>query len=478
MKKIFIIFFIIVSSLHAQTFQDFIDQLNSLPDSLRPALVDSFMNAAESFPYLEQDTLAHFIYANTASSVKVPGDFNGWSVNTDPMINISGTNFWYCSKTFESDARLDYKYVINGSTWILDPLNPSTCMGGFGPNSELSMPQYIQPPEIEYYPEIPHGTLEDTVFYSQNLGNSRTVKVYLPPDYGFGSDEYPYIVFHDGLEYISLAYAVNTLDYCIYHEYIVPIIAVFVPPVNRTEEYAGNLQDEFTAFIIEELVPYIDSAYRTLTTPSNRAMLGPSYGGNITFHIGMTHPDVFGLLAPQSSYVQQGIIDSLESGQFLNLDFYIDAGTYELMILNPLEQTVVPLLENRGYPYQFNVYHEGHSWGNWRAHVDNALIRFFPGPGLGTETRSEVPDYFRLLKGYPNPFNNETKIYFSVPESGETSLAVYNLAGRKVCSLFGGSLSAGTHETYLNGEKLSSGMYFVRLSGQDYSAILKLLLIK
>ena len=478
MKKFFLFIFIISTAVQAQTFQNFIDELNSLPDSLRPALVDSFMNAADSFPYLEQDTLAHFIYANSASSVKVPGDFNGWSVNTDPMTNISGTNFWYRSKTFESDARLDYKYVVNGSTWILDPLNPHTCMGGFGPNSELSMPQYVQPPEIEYYPEIPHGTIESTNFNSQFLGNSRTVKIYLPPGYESGPEEYPYIVFHDGLEYVNLAHAGNILDYCIHHEWIDPVIAVFVPPVNRTEEYAGSLQDEFTSFIIEEVVPYVDNEYRTLTDAENRAMIGPSYGGNITLHIGMTNPDVFGLLAPQSSYVQQSIIDSLESGELLDLDFYIDAGTYEQMLLVPLQQTVIPLLEQRGYPFQFNVYHEGHSWGNWRAHIDEALIRFFPGPGLSAEDSPEIPVKFELIKAYPNPFNNRTKILYAVPQAGEMSLTLYNTMGQQIVCLKQGNTMAGIYEEFFNSQNLSSGLYFVKLSGEDYSDTIKLVLMK
>ena len=304
------------------------------------------------------------------------------------------------------------------------------------------------------------------------------MKIYLPPGYESGTEEYPYIVFHDGLEYISLAYADNIIDYCIYHEYIDPIIAVFVPPVNRTEEYAGSLQDEFTSFIIEEIVPYIDEEYRTISDASHRAMLGPSYGGNITFHIGMTHPDVFRNLAPQSSYVQQSIIDSLESGVLLDLDFYLDAGTYEQMILVPLEQTVIPLLEQRGYPFQFDVYHEGHSWGNWRAHVDNALIRFFPGPGLKTEIRSEIPQKFGLLNVYPNPFNNRTKIQFVIPNSGETSLTLYNLVGQKIAGLVQGNIQAGIHETFIEGNNLSSGMYFVKLSGEYYSDTIKLILIQ
>ena len=327
-----------VSSLQAQSFQDFLEELYALPDSLRPALVDSFMNANEQFPLLEADTLAHFIYNSGVSSIAVPGDFNNLNSNTDYMTLVTGSNFHYLTKTFETDARLDYKFVVGGSNWILDPLNPKTCPGGFGANSELAMPMYIYPPEVLYYSGIPHGTIEDTSFYSQNLGNSRTVKIYTPPGYQQSTDDYPYIIFHDGLEYLSLANAKNTLDYCIHHGLCVPLIAVFVPPVNRTEEYVTSLQDEFTAFIITELIPYIDGSFRTITDAGARAIMGPSYGGNISLHLAVTHPEIIGMTGPQSSYVESSILQTLSEGPALNLDFYLDAGTYEPGIINPLEE--------------------------------------------------------------------------------------------------------------------------------------------
>jgi enterochelin esterase family protein len=139
------------------SFQEFIETVCSAPHEERQALVDSFMRDAsgESFP-LREDTLAHFVYRGDVSSgVSVPGDFNGWNPGADPMNGIEGTDFFYLTKRFEIDARLDYKFVLNGSQWIIDPLNPRTVTGGFGPNSELAMPGYRQPEEIIYYVGFP-----------------------------------------------------------------------------------------------------------------------------------------------------------------------------------------------------------------------------------------------------------------------------------------------------------------------------------
>lgn len=479
MKKSILILSLLCSSpAFAMTFNEFIGYLNSLPDSLRPAAVDSFIQATDSFPFVEGDTLAHFIYNNSASSVSVPGDFNNWNSNADAMSHVWATNLWYRTKTFEADARLDYKFVINGSNWILDPLNPHTCIGGFGPNSELAMPQYVQPPEIQYYPDIPHGILDDTVFYSQYMGNSRTIKVYLPPGYETSGENYPVILFHDGLEYISLAYGNRVLDYCIYHQLCAPAIGVFVPPVNRTPEYAGNLQDEFAQFITQEVIPWVDGRYRTMPDAAHRATIGASYGGNIALYLSMMFPNVFSMAAPVSPWVQPSLIDSLSYGQMHDWNFYFDAGTYEDFIIDPLEADVIPLLEARNFNYQYSVYHEGHSWGNWRAHIDNALIRFFPGTGGEVRSRYLSPKSPVLLQCYPNPFNGTVQVKFTLSGPGLVTIAVYNIIGEKVAEIYSGDVPAGENVGSWDAKGMSSGIYYLQMRTEYGTEARKVLLLK
>lgn len=88
------------------------------------------MAAVPSFPYLENDTLAHFVYRGSANYVNVPGDANEWNVNGSPMTRLSTTDLYYFTKSFESDARLEYKFYING-LWMVDPRNPRTAPGTF-----------------------------------------------------------------------------------------------------------------------------------------------------------------------------------------------------------------------------------------------------------------------------------------------------------------------------------------------------------
>jgi enterochelin esterase-like enzyme len=480
-----ILFLLIATAVttRAQTFQDFLNRIAGSPDSVHTALVDSLMNAVPSFPFIEQDTLCHFLYRGTATSATVPGDMNNWSTSASPMTRVANTSLFYHSRAFEMDARLDYKFLLNGSTWILDPRNPLTVSGGFGPNSELRMPGYVPAPEILYYANIPHGTLRDTSFFSTNLGNSRTVRVYLPPGYETSTDSFPVVLFHDGLEYVTLANAHNVLDYLIAEGRIHPTIGVFVPPINRTPEYAGAQMSQFTSFIVNELMPYIDVRYRTMRNPAMRAVVGASNGGNISLWIGYNHPEVFGNIGAQSSNIVLSISSGFQSSPTLPLKLYLDLGTYDIPQLIPLVRTFIPILQSKGYVYRYEEYHEGHSWGNWRAHIDNALELFFPGPALGVDDREYIPAEMRLHQNYPNPFNSTTSLTFRLPldatHPAGASLRVYDVLGREITTLMDGVRTPGIYKVEWDAAAASSGFYLARLTlpGREPLTV-KMLLIK
>ncbi|MBU1638117.1 T9SS type A sorting domain-containing protein [bacterium] len=462
----------------SQTFNDFLARLNIVSQAERPAIVDSFMNAQESFPYIENDTTMFMIYRGTANSVTVAGDMNSWNPNGHSMSTVAGTDFWYRGYYFESDARIDYKYVLNGGNWILDPRNPYTCTGGYGPNSELRMPQYISPPEVEYYANIEHGSLQDTSFYSTNLGNSRTIRVYLPYGYAESEEHYPVMLFHDGLEYITLSDADNVLDYLIYHDRIVPIIGVFVPPVNRSPEYAGDQQAAFGRFITEEVMPWVDGRFRTRTEPELRGTIGASNGGNISLYLGVTYPEQFGKIGAQSSNVETNIRTAFSNNPLLDLELYLDMGTYDIAVLPPLVEALIEILDEKGYPYEYYEWHEGHSWCNWAAHLDLALTQFFPGSVNIDSPLPALPTSVKLLANYPNPFNPETTIRFELNETQEIELAVYNTSGQLVRTLVAGLYEAGGHAIQFDGTELPSGVYFYSLKWNGGSSARKMVLLK
>lgn len=85
---------------------------------------------------------------------------------------------------------------------------------------------------------------------------------------------------------------------------------------------------------------------------------------------------------------------------------------------------------------------------------------------------------FILNQNYPNPFNPSTKISFYLKRSGFVSLDIYNLAGKKVTTIFQGKLNTGNHEYRFNGKKLASGIYFYNLKTQGSNETRKMVLIQ
>ena len=384
----FVVFFLLSSTLLSQSFDQFLNHLTSLPVNERQAAVNRFINGIHRFPLIEYDTLVRFIYQRPGQKVSlqsdtvihvtmeapfqrvsIAGDFTGWQPTME-MKTIPGTNLWYADASFESNARVEYKFVINGKDWIMDPKNPLSGKGGYGSNSELRMPEYGTPPELDYDPAIPHGTIEDTVFRSDDPSKPRTVRVYLPPGYANNSKKYPVMLFHDGSDYITFAEANVILDWLIDHHEIEPLIGIFVDPVDRENEYSGKKVKPFTNFIIHDLMPVMERKYAISMDPHKRATLGASLGGNIALSLGITNPECFGNIAAQSSAVSKEVNNSYKNGKKKDLVLYMDLGKYDLYHLIPMVHNFIPVLKRKKYEFHYYEFPEGHSWGNWKAHLE------------------------------------------------------------------------------------------------------------
>lgn len=472
------------SLLSAQSeFQNFISRVNSLKDNpqSQSAVVDSFINYAKTkgIPFIENNT-ANFLYRGSAASVSVAGDFNDWNAARNVMTKLSNTDLYYFTRTFEQNARLDYKLVLNGSSWILDPLNPHQVSGGYGPNSELAMPGFVQPWEINYKPSVQHGKVENRTTYSQKASINYQLRIYLPPDYNMdNAARYPVVYFQDGFEYISLGSAVNVIDNLLDSGKIKPLIAVFVQPNNRNDEYAGGKRAQYREFFAYELVPLIDSLYKTIKDPKSRLVLGDSYGGNISALIAFNHPDIFGNCGIHSGAFQPYNYEAaalISSKPLQPVKLFSVWGSYESLyqFWRPYKDSLL----QKGYELNWAEYPEGHSWGLWRATLDDMLKYFYPKEATLVENGSLKPSGFEILQNYPNPFNPTTTINFIIPEAGKYSLRVYDMLGREVALLAYREFSQGSYSVNFNAQSLASGIYLYRLEGKNISLSRKMALLK
>lgn len=94
-----------------------------------------------------------------------------------------------------------------------------------------------------------------------------------------------------------------------------------------------------------------------------------------------------------------------------------------------------------------------------------------------------VVEEYGLQQNYPNPFNPTTNITYSIPEAGFVSLKIYNSIGQEVKTLVAENKTNGVYEvtwdgTNVYGSKVTSGIYFYRITSGDFSETKKMILLK
>ena len=97
---------------------------------------------------------------------------------------------------------------------------------------------------------------------------------------------------------------------------------------------------------------------------------------------------------------------------------------------------------------------------------------------VSVDDATELPSAFQLENNYPNPFNPTTTIGYEVPFTSKVSLKVYNVLGQEVATLFEGVRQAGYYKATFDASNLTSGVYFYRLTANNFVATKKLMLMK
>jgi len=115
-------------------------------------------------------------------------------------------------------------------------------------------------------------------------------------------------------------------------------------------------------------------------------------------------------------------------------------------------------------------------WG-WLA-VDEIQISNATIEGSAVENTSSSPARFSLAQNFPNPFNPTTEIAFSISETMQINLAVYNIHGESVKTIVNEKLSAGSYKYSFAAQNLPSGVYFYKLQSGDEIQTRKMVLMK
>lgn len=103
---------------------------------------------------------------------------------------------------------------------------------------------------------------------------------------------------------------------------------------------------------------------------------------------------------------------------------------------------------------------------------------YYDSTSTASEDELGLPDSFSLSPNYPNPFNPETTIRYSLPEPADVQLKVYNMLGREVAVLVSERKNAGWYTVRVNASGWASGVYLYRLQAGPFTDAGKMTVIK
>lgn len=220
-----------------------------------------------------------------------------WTVVTEPL--VPGLHY--------------YTLIVDGVE--MADLGSRAFFGGGKYASAVEVPE----PGSTYYSiqDVPHGQVREVWYFSKVTGTWRHALVYAPPGYDEKTRErYPVLYLqHGGGEdetgWVRQGHANVILDNLIASGKARPMLVVMAYGYARragqtapdlagkgrgSAEFRKAMQDMMGAFeadVTEALIPFIDRTFRTIPDRDHRAMAGLSMGGMQTFHITLSHLDLF-----------------------------------------------------------------------------------------------------------------------------------------------------------------------------------------
>lgn len=158
-----------------------------------------------------------------------------------------------------------------------------------------------------------------------------------------------------------------------------------------------------------------------------------------------------------------------------------DTVRFKFKYIAPSTPNVTDTIFANGNSADNSISSEGDYWN----YADNFTVNITPP--IGIANNNNLISSYRLEQNFPNPFNPETKIQFTINKSSVLSLSVYDINGREVAQLLNNKqYSAGKYSVTLNAAQfgLTSGVYFYKLTTDtrdnsgNFSDVKKMMIIK
>lgn len=196
-----------------------------------------------------------------------------------------------------------YHMTIDGAT-VNDP-GANNYYGSVRWESGIEIPAH----DRDFYAlkNVPHGNVQQVLFHSPSTGAERRAFVYTPADYATSKKKYPVLYLQHGwgedeTAWSSQGHANLIMDNLIAEGKCQPFIIVMTYGMTNDVRFGGIggfTAKEFETVLVDELIPYVDSHFRTIAKKEGRAMAGLSMGGMTTKLITLRRDvfDYYGLLS-------------------------------------------------------------------------------------------------------------------------------------------------------------------------------------
>jgi len=263
--------------------------------------------------------------------------------------------------------------LVNGDI-VLDGRLPI----GFYGNRPTNFIELLCDDQIVLPRAAEHGSVAAVFLKSRVSGKLERILLYLPAGYMNGSNYYPVLYLQHGFGenetvWVSEGKMNFIFDNLVASGKASPAIVVMCNGMMTFEDEENVYVAEFKKFeqmLIEEIIPYVDSHYRTYADAEHRAMAGLSMGSIQTSYITMRHPELFRYAGVFSGFVRNFLTGENEHLQ--HLDGYSDRlkvyfrgiGDQDEYLFRFQEDDV--LLEEHGVSSIRKIYSGAHEWKVWQ----------------------------------------------------------------------------------------------------------------
>jgi enterochelin esterase-like enzyme len=315
-------------------------------------------------PNANEVTLTGSFWLQEGRTEKLAKDSRGvWSLTTEPL---------------PADD-YSYSFTVDG-TRALDPVNGRIKQGVLRTVNAFSVPGQ-EAAFLEAGP-VPHGEVRVVFHQSRVAGMLCRMHVYLPPGYETGQTRYPVVyLLHGGGDtdstWIDVGRANFILDNLMAQGKARPMIVVMPSLWSFDPSYVRTHRDEnqalFQRRLVDEIVPYVESSYRVLAGPGNRALGGLGVMRDFLPNVVWATLGKFGYVFHTSGGVDPEWIPLLEKKYPGVLDnpantravkFFIGSGTNDHS--NPSAKSWLQELKKRGYDATYFESNGNHEWPSFR----------------------------------------------------------------------------------------------------------------